>query len=313
MKHHFLAATPDTVAFGTLAASRPPVLRIASGDEVTIEAIPAGDETQVPSDASRIMADQRLILDTAVRGAGPHPVTGPIHVEGAEIGDTLQVDILDVSLRQDWGYCCILPLLGTLPDDFPDAAMAIIDIDRERNLALPPWGGAVPLAPFFGVLSVAPPPAWGSLTTVIPREFGGNMDNKALRAGTTLYLPVFNPGALFSAGDGHAVQGDGEVCITALETAVSGRFRLTVRKDLQHARPFAETDQDLIAIGLGDTLDEAARQAIREMIAAIRARTELTASEAYMLCSLAGDLKVTQTVDVRKGVHMVLPKSVLPA
>jgi acetamidase/formamidase len=146
---------------------------------------------------------------------------------------------------------------------------------------------------------------------VPPRKFGGNLDNKELRPGTTLYLPVFNDGALFYAGDGHGVQGDGEVCLTALETALSGTFRLAVRKDLDFAFPFAENASHLISMGLNEDLDEAARQAVREMIAHICRRTSLAPHEAYMLCSLAGDLRVTQTVDGVKGCHMMLAKSLL--
>jgi acetamidase/formamidase len=135
------------------------------------------------------------------------------------------------------------------------------------------------------------------------------MDNKALGAGATLYLPVFNEGALFSVGDGHGVQGDGEVCITALEMGLTGTFRLTVRKDLALTGPMAETATHLISIGLDEDLDDAARQAVREMVRELCVRTNLSRNQAYMLCSLIGDLKVTQLVDVNKGVHMMLPKS----
>ena len=137
------------------------------------------------------------------------------------------------------------------------------------------------------------------------------MDNKELRAGTTLYLPVQNPGALFYAGDGHAVQGDGEVCVTALETSLTGTFRLTVRRDLGYTHPFAESPTHLISIGLDPNLDVAAQQAVREMIDHICRRTALARHEAYMLCSLAGDLRVTQTVDGNKGCHMMLAKDCL--
>jgi acetamidase/formamidase len=144
-----------------------------------------------------------------------------------------------------------------------------------------------------------------------PRKFGGNMDNKELRPGSTLYLPGFNDGALFYAGDGHAVQGDGEVCITALETGLTGTFRLTVRKDLDYDYPFAETASHLISMGMDADLDEAARKAVREMIDHICRRSALSREQAYMLCSLQGNLRVTQTVDGEKGCHMILEKAVL--
>jgi acetamidase/formamidase len=134
------------------------------------------------------------------------------------------------------------------------------------------------------------------------------MDNKELKPGTTLYLPVFNEGALFMAGDGHGVQGDGEVCITALETGLAGTFRLTVRKDMALDFPFAETATHLMSIGLNEDLDDAAAQAVREMVKHVCRRTNLSRNQAYMLCSLIGDLRVTQTVDGNKGVHMMLAK-----
>ena len=187
-----------------------------------------------------------------------------------------------------------------------------LPIDAGTRRARMPWGQELELQPFFGNFSVAPPRAWGRLSSKEPRAFGGNMDNKELRAGTTLYLPVFNEGALFFAGDGHAVQGDGEVCITALETGVTGTFRLTLRKDMEIKWPFAESATHLMSIGLDEDLDDAARQAVREMVKHICARTNLTRNEAYMLCSLAGNLRVTQLVDGNKGIHAMLDKKFVP-
>jgi acetamidase/formamidase len=174
-----------------------------------------------------------------------------------------------------------------------------------------PWGGKLPLSPFFGVMGVAPPPNWGRITSVIPRAMGGNMDNKELIAGTIVYFPVFNEGALFTAGDGHAVQGDGEVCITAVETALAGRFRLTVRKDLKLTAPRAETPTHYITMGFDEDLDDAVRQALRDMIRWIGALRGLSKTDAYTLCSLAADMHVTQTVNVAKGAHCMLPKAIL--
>ena len=307
--HHHLSAAPEHVVWGYFDAARLPVLSVDSGDTVTVDALTGAEWNEIPEDRSRVLPEHMAILEHAPRGPGPHLVTGPVEVRGARAGDVLQVDILDVSLRQDWGYCVVKPLMGTLPDEFPDRELAIIDIDMAAKTARLPWGIDLPLAPFFGIMAVAPPRAWGRVTTVIPRAFGGNMDNKALGAGTTLYLPVFNDGALFLAGDGHGVQGDGEVCLTALETALSGTFRLTVRRDLDLKHPFAETATHLITIGLDEDLDDAAKQAVSEMVRAVCARSNLSRTQAYMLCSLAADLKVTQTVDVHKGAHMVLAKS----
>ncbi len=309
--HHDIPVTHDHMVWGTLDAAQTPVLRVASGDTVTLGSFPAGGEASLPPDASRVPPAYRAALDRLEKGLGPHFMTGPVFVEGAEPGDALQVDILDVTVSQDWGFVSILPLLGTLPDEFTAYETIHPEVDHARNVCVMPWGTAVPLEPFFGILGVAPPPAWGRCGSSVPRAFGGNMDNKELKPGTTLYLPVFNPGALFFAGDGHGVQGDGEVCITALETGVTGTFRLTVRKDVRIERPFAETPTHLMSIGLDEDLDDAAEQAVREMVDHVCRRTALTRNQAYMLCSLAGNLRVTQLVDGNKGIHMLLAKDLL--
>ncbi|MET0745001.1 MAG: acetamidase/formamidase family protein [Microvirga sp.] len=309
--HHEIPATPETMVLGYFDAALPPVLTVASGDTVTLHSHPAGGRESLHPDPARVPADLLHALDTLERGPGPHFVTGPVHVTGAEPGDMLQVDILDLKFRLDWGFVAILPLLGTLPDEFTEYETVHADIDTASGLCRLPWGTELPLDPFFGIMGTAPPAAWGRVGTPVPRAFGGNMDNKEMRVGTTLYLPVFNPGGCFYAGDGHGVQGDGEVCITALETGLTGTFRLTVRKDLPGAWPFAETPTDLMSIGLHESLDEAMRQAVREMVRLVCARTSLTRNQAYMLCSLAGNLRITQTVDGNKGVHMLMPKSAL--
>jgi acetamidase/formamidase len=308
---HELPATPETVAWGYLDAALPPVLEVGSGDTVTVHCLPAGGPESFPPDVSLVGEDYRHVVETVPKGCGGHILTGPVAVRGAEPGDVLQVDILEARLRQRWGYVSIMPLCGTLPDEFTDYETIHPVLDPERGVGLLPWGTELPLDPFFGVLATAPPPAWGRVTSNVPRAFGGNMDNKELRPGTTLYLPVFNEGALFMAGDGHAVQGDGEVCVTAIETGLTGTFRLTVRKDLGWSWPFAETPTHLISIGLDEDLDDAAKQAVREMVTHVCRRTNLSRNQAYMLCSLAGDLRVTQTVDGNKGCHMMLPRSAL--
>ena len=235
-------------------------------------------------------------------------MTGPVHVRGAQPGDVLQIDILSVRPIQNWGYTAIRPLLGALPDEFTDYELLHIEVDAEQGTCTFPWGRELPLDPFFGIMAVAPPPVWGRVGSKEPRAFGGNIDNKELRPGTTLYLPVFNEGAQFSAGDGHGRQGDGEVCIAALETALEGEFCLTVRKDLQLASPFAENNEYLISMGFHENLDEAMRKAVRDMVDLVTQRSSLSRNHAYMLLSLAGDLKITQVVDGEKGVHMVLKK-----
>ncbi len=311
MPHHVIAPTHESMVWGLLSAEFAPVLSVASGDTVSLSSFPAGGRESLPADTSRILPEYLEALDRLRKGPGPHFVTGPVYVQGALPGDTLQVDILEAKPTMDWGYVSILPLLGTLPDEFTDYQTIHPHIDAARGVATLPWGTEIDLDPFFGIVAVAPPPAWGRCTSSVPRAFGGNMDNKELKPGTTLYLPVFNEGALFFAGDGHGVQGDGEVCITALEMGITGTFRLTVRKDLKIEHPFAESESHLISIGLDEDLDDAAKQAVREMVRHLCARTELSRNEAYMLCSLAGNLRVTQLVDGNKGVHMMLPKRYL--
>ena len=311
MSHHELYPHPENIHWGYHDAALEPVLRVASGDIVNLTAWPAADKRSLPEDRSLVQADHLKALDECTQGQATHMLTGPVHVEGAQPGDVLQIDILDIQLNERWGYTAIRPLKGTLPDEFDRFTIMHAMIDQQARTARLPWGTEIPLAPFFGIIAVAPPPHWGRVSSIQPRKFGGNMDNKELQAGTTLYLPVFTEGALFSAGDGHAVQGDGEVCITALETGLTGTFRLTVRKDLGYAYPFAESPTHLISIGMHEDLDEAARMALREMIAHICRRTSLTREQAYMLCSLQGNLRVTQTVDGEKGCHMMMAKAVL--
>jgi acetamidase/formamidase len=310
MAHHELPSTPETVHWGYFEAARPPVLEVRSGDTVTIHCL-SGEPKDLPSAPFEVLPDHREVLDRCERGPGPHFMTGPVWVGEAVPGDALEVRILDCELRQDWGWNLIQPLLGTLPEDFTEQRRLHIPIDRAAMVAKLPWGAEVPLRPFFGVMGVAPPPAWGRISSIQPRAHGGNMDNKELVAGTTLYLPVFNPGALFSAGDGHAVQGDGEVCLTALETCMTGTFELIVRKDLSLAMPRAETPGHYLTMGMNEDLDDAAKQALREMIALIRERANLSAEDAYTLCSLMADLRITQLVDGNKGVHAMLPKTAL--
>jgi acetamidase/formamidase len=310
MQEHYIEASPKTVHWGYWDATLPPILEIESGDIVTIETI-SGEPEDLPQDRAGVSEAQLSIHAHCQRGPGPHFLTGPIALRGAMPGHTLQVDILDIVLADDWGWNLIEPLLGTLPEDFPERRRLTFPIDRARRVARLPWGLDLPLAPFFGNFGVAPPANYSRITSIIPREHGGNMDNKELVAGSTVYFPVWNSGALFSVGDGHAVQGDGEVCLTAVETGLTGRLQLTVRQDLSIDFPRAETPTHYISMGMDEDLDDAARQALRRMIGWITAMTPLSRQDAYTLCSLAADLRVTQMVDVNKGVHCMLAKSVL--
>ena len=303
--------TPENLTFGYFDPARSAVAKIASGEEVVMNCLTACETADLPPagkgtiDPAHLAALEYHKND---QGAGPHMVTGPVYVEGAMPGDVLQVDILEATPVQDWGFTAILPLLGALPDEFTDYERLHIAIDNEKGTCQLPWGLELPLDPFFGIMAVAPPMEWGRIGTPEPRAMGGNMDNKELKPGTTLYLPVFHEGALFMAGDGHGRQGDGEVCIAAVETALQGRFRLTVRKDMSLKTPFAENDEHLISMGFDESLDEAMRKATRDMIDVVAQRAGLSRNHAYMLLSLAGDLRITQVVDGEKGVHMMFRK-----
>lgn len=309
MSHtHYLNPTPQTVHWGHFNASIPAVLQVESGDEVVIDTY-SGGMSEV-ADPSLFRPEHRLIVDTVPQIMGPHILTGPVHVKDAKPGDTLEVRILDIELTTDWGWNIIRPLKGALPEDFPNLSRRVIPIDRHAKIARLPWGVDVPLQPFFGIIGVAPPPAYGLVSSVEPREYGGNIDNKEFIPGTSLFLPVFVPGANLSVGDGHAVQGDGEVCLTALETCLKGRFQLIVHKHSLNF-PRAITPSHYISMGMDVDLDDAAKQALRNMIKWLTEIKPWSAEEAYVFCSLACDLHVTQLVDGNKGIHAMVSRSVI--
>ena len=309
---HVLKATPETVHWGYLDAAQKPALTVESGDCVTIECVTGNPDWNPPKNAGfDILPDMAEVHAKAKKGSGNHIFTGPVFVRGAEIGDVLEVKILDIKLRQNWGFNVFRGYMGTIPEDFPYQRLLHVKFDMDKNVALMPSGFKIPLNPFFGQLAVAPAAVFGRQNSKEPREFGGNLDCKELIAGSTIYLPVWNQGALFSTGDGHGAQGDGEVDGTAIETSLTGVFEFRVRKDLSWKLPRAETKTHYIAFGLDADLDDAAKQALKQMIAWIREMTGIHQDEAYQLCSFACDLHVTQTVNNVKGVHAMLPKSVL--
>ncbi|WP_321339537.1 acetamidase/formamidase family protein [Breoghania sp.] len=312
MTQHRLRADPKTVHWGWFDAAVEPALTVDSGDQVIIETV-SGAPGNLPGGDYHVPPELLEIHEHATRRVPGHILTGPVAVRGAEPGDVLEVRILNVRLRQDWGYTLVRPLAGALPLEVESAEQIIVVLDAERMIGRLPWGTELPLKPFFGVMGVAPPPAWGTISTIQPRAHGGNLDNKELVAGSTLYLPVHAEGALLSMGDGHGVQGDGEVCITAIETALEGEFELHLHKGLGWDFPRAETPEHLITMGMNEDLDTAARDAIRRMIDWITERTDLSRNHALMLLSLAGDARITQLVNEQKGSHMMLPKSALEA
>ena len=307
--HHTLGATPETIHWGHFSAALPPVVRVKSGDRITIDTLSGSKEES--KQAVNVLPEHTAIMDTCKPQMGPHIITGPVWVEDAEPGDTLEVRIESVEFRQDWGYNAVRPLRGGLAEDFRTLQILNIPIDIKKREALLPWGLTVPLKPFFGIMAVAPRPEYGMVSSIEPREYGGNMDNKELTAGSTLFLPVQVPGALFSVGDGHGVQGDGEVCLTALETALQGTFTLILHKATGLRFPRAITPTHYIAMGMDQDLDDAAKQALREMIAWLVELKGWKPLDAYVSCSLACDLHVTQIVDGNKGVHAMFPRALL--
>lgn len=310
---HELVLTPANVHWGYYDAKVPPVLRMAPGERVRVETMVAGGLARLrlvgvaePEIPASLKAVEQAVTE---RGPGPHPMTGPIFVTGAEPGDTLEVRVLAIDFLHDFGVNAFSPGGGVLPDDFPYAKARLFRWPAgATSVAFAP-GVTVPLAPFFGSIGVAPPPLSGRISSRPPGWHGGNLDNKDLVAGSTLYLPVHMPGGLLSMGDGHAAQGHGEVTGTALETSLRGTFEVRLHKGRRLRWPRAETPTHYIAMGLNEDLDEATRLAVRELVDFLVTEKKLSADDAYMLCSLAADLHVTQAVDATKGVHATLAKS----
>lgn len=313
-EHFELKATPKTVVWGNYAASNAPVLKIRSGDTVRIETVSTGSPARFEAagvPAKEIPQNLRDIFDQVKeRGPGGHVLTGPVYIEGAEPGDTLEVRIQKIEVTMPFAYNGFRPGSGFLPDDFPQSRMKIIPLDRKRMVARFSDSIEIPMHPFFGSMGVAPPEANGKINSAPPWIHAGNMDNKELVAGTTLYIPVHAPGALFEVGDGHAGQGDGEVDITAMETALTGTFQFIVRKDMHLRWPRAETPDYWIVMGFNEDLTEAAKLAVREAVDFLVTEKHMSRDDAYMLASVAVDFCTTQLVDGNKGVHGMIPKAI---
>jgi acetamidase/formamidase len=314
---HRLEATPSTVAYGHYWSETPPVLRVASGDIVDVDTLltnsPQGLARAGVSD-ERIQRSLKAVVEAFPRGhegrgPGGHILTGPVYVEGAEPGDVLEVRILSVDLAIDYGYNGCSGFVRSNCEQ--GAGAAIIELDRASMTAEFLPGIVIPLRPFFGSMGVAPAPELGRVSSNPPGRHAGNLDNKELTAGSTLFIPVFVPGALFEVGDGHAAQGDGEVDQTAIETSLRGRLQLIVRKDMTLTWPRAETPTHYIAMATDPDLAVATRTAIQEMVDLLVSVKGLSAHQAYQLTSMAGDVAVTQLVDLPNlGVHVKMPKSI---
>jgi acetamidase/formamidase len=311
---HVLKPTPKTVMWGYYDSATKPVLRIKSGETVEVQTLLAGtpevlQRGLLPAEEIE-QALKDIVNEVKDKGPAGHILTGPIYIEGAEPGDTLEVRIKDIKLVIPYGYSGFVPKRGVLPEEFDRTRTRIIRFDEKRMVGLFGKGVEIPLRPFFGCMGVAPPPSLGRVSSGPPGVHAGNLDNKELVAGTTLFIPVHVPGALFAAGDGHAAQGNGEVCLTAVETSLKGTFQLIVRKDLKLRWPRAETPTHHIVMGLDPDLARATKMAVREAIDFLVTHKDLSPDEAYMLTSLAVDFSITQLVDGTLGVHGMIPKGI---
>ncbi len=310
-----LDASPTTVAWGYYWAKAKPVLTVHSGDVVQIQTESTCGSTEkmigegvAAKDIPSYNAD--IYREVKDKGPGGHILTGPVDIPEAEPGDVLEVQILKINLDVPFACNGFGTGRGFLPNDYPYSRTKIIPLDRERMLGKFAPGIEIPLRPFFGSMGVAPPESAGRLDSAPPWMHAGNMDNKELVAGTTLYIPVHAKGALFEVGDGHAGQGNGEVDITAMETFLTGTFRFVVHKDEHLLWPRAETPTSYISMGFSPDLKEATTLAVRDMINFLVDKKHLSRDEAYMLTSVAVDVDITQLVDGNVGVHAMCPKAI---
>jgi acetamidase/formamidase len=318
---HHLRTIPSNMVWGYFAADTAPKLKIKSGETVRIDTVSLGGLTNEKPE--QFFIDHGLSLDEptvkesiAIKkevksiGISGHMMTGPIYIEGAEPGDTLEVRILDIAPRLPYGMNSGGPGRGGLPDVIPRPYSKYIPLDLSRNVGKFSDKIEVPLKPFFGVYAVAPTADRGKLPSGPPySDIGGNFDNKHLGKGSTIYLPVQVPGALFHTGDPHAAQGNGEVSISAIESACSATIQFIVRKDMRIKAPLGETPTHYIVMGLDVELSLAMRKAILATLDFLKERHGLDIFDGIALSSIGIDFEVTQVVDGTKGVHAMIPKA----
>jgi len=316
-KTYNLLPTPKTVAWGWYDAAGQPVLRVNSGDQVVLRALSTCSPTSLIRaglDSNRV---EKLAKDVyAARaeikpGPGGHILTGPIFVEGADSGDVLEVRFRKIRPAIDYACNSFGPRSGFLREDFPGTSRSkVIELDTVRMLGHFGPGITIPLHPFFGSVGVAPPASMGRVNSAPPGIYAGNLDNKELVEGTTLYIPVWTKGALLNVGDGHAGQGNGEVDITAMETSLIGDLQLVVRKDMHLTWPRGETPTHYIAMGVDADLMQATKLAVRQAIELLQQVKGMSREDAYQLLSVSSDVDVTQLVDGPYGVHVMIPKAI---
>ena len=309
---HVLTPSPNTVVWGYYSSDTPPVMNIKSGDFVRVHTLLTSNPSElerigIPTD--EIEQELKNVQSVKDRGSGPHVLTGPIAVEGAEPGDVLEVRIHSIELAIPYGFNRIGDP-GFLSDEIFVRNVRAIRLDREKMIANFTPGIEIPLRPFFGSMGVAPPEEAGRFSSVPPWTHAGNLDNKELTAGTRLFIPIHINGAKFQIGDGHAAQGNGEVDLTAIETSLIGMLQFVLRKDMNLTWPRAETPTHIITMGTDRNLTAATKIAVREMLQYLTSVKGLPVDVAYPLISIAVDLNITQLVDDRKGVHAMLPKAI---
>ena len=317
-----LKSTPDTILWGYIAANLPPALTIKSGQIVEIEALSHQGLTTnkdpekffagygIPG--SEVLADAKNIYAEVKRpkGAAVHILTGPIYVDGAEPGDTLEIRVHDIKFRVPYGVNNTGPGKGVLPKLLKDATAKLIRIDLERRVALFSEDIQIPLNPFMGIMALSPPTSLGMVSSTPPGAWGGNIDLKYTGIGSSLFLPVFNKGGQFFTGDGHAVQGDGEVDGGAIEISLKPTLQFIVHKGKTIKQPRVETATDYLTTGLDVDLNVATRIAMQEAVDFLQAEKGLSAADAYALSSLAVDLGIGEAVDIVNLVYAKIPKNI---
>lgn len=332
---HEVKSVPGNVIWGELfKPDSAPILTVKSGDRVKMDTVShegiladQGDTVEFLKAGGIAEADilpDQLEIKSAVEktGPGPHVITGPIYVEGAEPGDVLEIKTVSIDYRVPYGVISNRHGKGSLPNEYPENGAPIytkvIPIDRDNNIGIfrPSNGMAdlqIPLKPFMGLMGVVPADPEDAVNSVPPGVYGGNVDIKHLGIGSSLYLPVQVPGALFYSGDPHCAQGNGEVALTAIECSLTPTFELIVHKDMALDTPMGETDDAWYAIGLDEDLDEAMKKSVREYLRIANEEYGLTKPDALLFGSAAIDFEVSQVVDIVKGIHGVIPKQMFSA
>ena len=326
---------PGNVIWGELfKPDSAPILRVQSGDRIRMQTVShegilpdQGDTVTFLTSGgiaeSDILPDQLQIKATVPKtGPGPHVITGPIYVEGAEPGDVLEIKTIDLEYRVPYGVISNRHGKGSLPGEYPEGDAPIytkvIPLEMSKAIGLfKPTNGLptleIPLQPFMGIMGVVPADPEQAVNSVPPGLYGGNVDIKHLGKGSSLYLPVQVPGALFYSGDPHCAQGNGEVALTAIECSLTPTFELTVHKGMTLPAPMGETEDAWLAVGLDPDLNEAMKKSVREYLRIVNETYGLTKPDALLYGSAAIDFEVSQVVDIVKGIHAVIPKDAFKA